>query len=75
MATYVVMGQNYWGSGSDLDAAKARFRREGGRLTSGYLLLTFDDETEFLGVDTAGRYSWNGNRPTEQVVQPRARKT
>lgn len=75
MATTVLIGQMRWGSGVDLDAAKRRFKREGGQLTRGYTVLTFDDETEFLGVDQMGRYSWRGNAPQETAVPPRARKS
>lgn len=71
---HVVIGQNYWGANEDLDAAKARFRREGGRLGNGYAILTFDDDTEFLGVDNVGRYMYKGNPPTEKVVPSRGKK-
>jgi hypothetical protein len=61
--TYVLIGQNHWGKGSDLAEAKANFRRQGAVLSRGYALLTFDDETEFKGVDEVGRYHYVGNAP------------
>jgi hypothetical protein len=70
----VVIGPNYWGKGPDLKTAKDNFTRHGGRLSGGYRILTFDDETTFLGVNEMGYYSWRGNAPTEKDVAPRKRK-
>lgn len=67
----VVMGPYYWGAGKDLATAKRNFRAEGGRLTRGYVILTFDDETEFKGVDGMGRVSWIGNEPASKRVASR----
>ena len=55
---FVLIGQNRWGSGNTLKDAKARFQREGGRLSFGYVLLEFDSVTEFHGVDPMGRYHY-----------------
>lgn len=70
--TVVVGGGGYWGSGPDLAAAKARFRREGGRLSSGYTVLKFYEGTTFEGVDTMGRVYWHGDEP-ETIEVPRKR--
>lgn len=56
--TVLVMGWPYWGSGPTLEAAKNRFRTEGGRLSNGYAVITFDAETEFLGITDMGYYSF-----------------
>lgn len=69
--SYVVMGNHYWGKGDTLDAAKARFRREGGRLSNGYLVIEFGEGSEFVGVDQLGRYHWKGNEPATTYVKPR----
>ena len=71
LGAIVIIGQNRWGADPKLVIAKAQFKAQGGKLTEGYLVLTFDTKTEFLGVDNFGRYSWKGNPPTEAVVKPR----
>lgn len=69
--TVVVIGQMRWGSGSSLNAAKARFQREGGALKRGYTVLTFNAGTVFHGVDNMGRYSWSGDAPEVKEVPAR----
>lgn len=69
--TIVVIGAHYWGKGEDLATAKRNFRQAGGTLKQGYVILTFDAETEFLGINDMGYYSWRGNAPTEQRVEPK----
>jgi hypothetical protein len=72
----LIMGGHTWGKGVNLIAAKAAFRSYGGRLHDGYLVLKFDDVTEFMGVDQMGRVSWRSidgspaqdHRPTEREV-------
>lgn len=54
--TFVVYGQFYWGKGTTLPEAKKNFTAEGGRLSAGYTVLTFDAETKFDGADAMGRY-------------------
>ncbi len=73
--TIVVAGHYSWGKGATLAEAKKNFGRNGGKLSDGYIVLTFDGETEFLGFDVMGRYSWNGNRPTSETFKARTRKT
>lgn len=63
-----------WGYGSDLDAAKKAFRSNGGALGRGYTVLTFDAETDFVGVDPMGRYSYRGNAPTKTEVAARGKR-
>ena len=68
----LIIGNHYWGKGETLEKAKAQFRREGGRLSLGYIILDFGDDLEFKGVDQMGRVYWNGEgRPTETEVAPR----
>lgn len=74
--TIVVLGPNYWGKGTTLAEAKANLRKQGGRLSWGYLILTFPPETEFKGVDDFGRYHYstrdgspNPTPPTERLVK------
>lgn len=69
----LIMGGYRWGSGVDLVAAKAEFRRQGGRLSNGYVVMIFDDETDFCGVDGMGSYHFIGNQPEQSVVEPRKR--
>lgn len=77
--TIVIIGQFYWGKGSTLDEAKKEFRKQGGSLSRGYVILTFDAETEFGGVDDMGRYHYTRrdgkdeqpNAPTQKVVDPK----
>jgi hypothetical protein len=69
--TIVIYGGQRWGRGSDLAEAKRNWRAQGGRLSNGYVVLTFDAATEFKGFDQMGRYHWVGNEPTEQEIQPR----
>jgi hypothetical protein len=69
----IVIGYGYWGSGTDLKAAKAEFTRQGGRLSDGYNILQFDPDTSFEGVDQMGSVYWLGNEPTETKVAPRVK--
>lgn len=66
--TYVLYGQNRWGRGATVAEAKKRFRNQGGVLSDGYVVLTFDAATKFGGFDEAGRFHYRGNQPTEQFV-------
>jgi hypothetical protein len=80
--TYVVYGQYYWGKGTTLEAAQKRFEEEGGELDRGYAILTFDEETEFQGVDQMGRYFYkrrdgkdeDPNPPTEEIIPAKAKR-
>jgi hypothetical protein len=76
----VVAGDFIYGAGPDLATAKREFRNRGGRLSDGYTVLTFDDETDFLGIDQMGRtrtvrkdYDWHkqSNSPTTRIVKPK----
>jgi hypothetical protein len=69
----VVFGQLRWGSGTDLIAAKAQFRANGGRLSDGYHVAVFDDETDFLGFGDMG-YFYFGNAPTVTEVAAKGGK-
>lgn len=77
--TFVVIGQQYWGKGATVPEAKKNFREQGGRLTGGYVLLTFDAETEFIGVDAVGYLHYKRrddktelpNPPKQKEVKPR----
>lgn len=73
-AAVVVIGNHYWGSGETLAAAKAEFRRQGGKLSNGYAEVVFGDGSEFQGVDQMGRVSWTGPHPTVTQHKPRGRK-
>lgn len=80
--TFVIFGLYYWGKGSTLAEAKKAFTEQGGVLSNGYTILTFDADTKFGGVDGMGRYYFERrdgkdetpNQPTEQIVKPRGRK-
>ncbi len=67
----LIMGGNRWGAGADLAAAKKEWQRQGGVLSRGYTVLTFDADTEFHGVDQMGRLHYRGNGPAERQVKPR----
>jgi hypothetical protein len=67
----IVIGNFYWGAGRDLATAKRNFRKEGGRLGRGYMIITFNDVTEFHGVDQMGRVHWVGDEPETRTVSPR----
>lgn len=69
----LVAGNRRWGAGDTLAAAKRNWQSQGGRLADGYTIYVFDSETEFLGVDSMGGYSYTGTAPTETVVKPRKR--
>lgn len=77
--TIVVIGQFYWGKGSTLVEAKKEFRKQGGTLSKGYVILTFDAETKFGGVDDMGRYHYERmdgkderpNPPSQEIVDPK----
>lgn len=51
----VVIGNYRYGAGPDLATAKAEFRKRGGRLSDGYAVLSFDEDTDFCGIDNFGR--------------------
>lgn len=78
--TVVILGASkggyggVWGMGENLISAKARFRREGGRLTFGYTILRFGEGAEFVGVDGFGRVSWTGPRPEVEDVKSKVSK-
>lgn len=67
----VIIGQNRWGSGVDLKAAKAQFTRQGAKLTKGYTVCAFDKDSSFEGVDQMGRVHWIGNEPTVTEIVSR----
>lgn len=69
--TYVLIGQNHWGKGTSLVEAKSNFRKQGAALSRGYTLLTFDDDTEFKGVDEVGRYHYVGIQPEIKEFPPK----
>lgn len=66
--TIVVIGYQAWGKGTTLAEAKKNMRNAGGALSNGYMILTFDKDTTFHGVDQHGRYEWTGNAPTQTKV-------
>lgn len=79
-ADVVVLGPNYWGKGTTEKEAKAKFREHGGVLSRGYVVLTFDPETTFTGVNDMGYYHWRWRdesrtgrppAPTTKEVAPR----
>lgn len=72
--TIVVAGHNVWAKGETLADAKRGFTRRGGKLSEGYGILTFDQDTEFQGFDMIGRYFYVGNAPTVVTVAAKPRK-
>jgi hypothetical protein len=70
----VVLGYWQWGAADTLPDAKRNFQAQHGRVSDGYMILVFDADTEFLGVDDVGRYHYRGNAPTETLVKPRGRR-
>ena len=71
----VVMGYPYWGAGKDLATAKRNYRKQGGRLHRGYVIITFNQTTEFHGVDQMGRVHWVGDEPETKTIKPRKAST
>lgn len=72
----LVIGQNRYGHADDLAAAKATFRRQGGRLSDGYTIVEFGDGIEYAGVDQLGRVHWRGHgEPIQRDVHPRKRSS
>lgn len=68
---FVAIGMGYWGKGADLAEAKANFRKFGGRLSDGYMVLEFGPGSEFSGVSGMGYYHWHGEAPTVTEVPAR----
>lgn len=64
----VVMSPNYWGKGETVQEAKQNLRRNGGSTAGHHAIITFGEDSEFLGVDEFGRYHWNGSEPTVEEV-------
>lgn len=60
-----------YGAGPTLEQAKAEFRKVGGRLGLGYSVFRFDPETDYLGVNQMGAYSFRGSPPAEEKVPAR----
>jgi hypothetical protein len=73
-ATFVAIGQHYWGKGNSAARARSNFRRQGGLLGRGYTLLEFPPGTEFKGVDMMGYVHWVGAEPTATEYPPRKAK-
>lgn len=69
----LVTGNRRWGAGDTLAEARKNWQRQGGRISDGYTIVTFDDATEFHGVDQMGGYSYVGNAPTVETVSARKR--
>ncbi len=67
----LVIGQMHWGKGDTLAEAKTQWRKQGGRLSRGYVVYEFPAETLFLGVNGMGGVHWLGEAPTEREVAPR----
>jgi hypothetical protein len=63
----VIFGQFKYGAGTDLIAAKAQFKAQGGKLSQGYHVAVFDDETDYLGWGGAS-YFYFGNPPKVSEV-------
>ena len=77
----LVIGNHYWGHGSDLADAKKIFTNHGGRLSLGYTIVEFTDGIEFDGVDQMGGVHWRDKQwvegaevrsPKMTEVKPRA---
>jgi len=66
----IVAGGGRWGRGVDLAQAKRNFTRFGGRLSGGYEIIEFGEETTFTGVDDLGRYYFDGPPPSRREVKP-----
>lgn len=64
----VIVGFNYWGAAEDLDTAKANFKNAGGRLSDGYVIYVFDQNTSFEGVDMMGGVNYRGNAPAHKQM-------
>jgi hypothetical protein len=58
----VVFGNFRWGAGIDLADAKHQFRKHGGKLSDGYAIAVFDQDTDFVGFGGMG-YHYLGNAP------------
>ena len=70
-----------WGKGRTEDEAKRNARRNGAKLSLGYTVYTFDQVTEFMGVNGMGSVSWrvidgsnvHDHDPAEREVKPKAK--
>ena len=73
--TVLIMGSGgmygRYGTGEDVQKAKARFRREGGELRRGYTIVRFYEGTEYKGVDQMGYVHYTGPEPESEEVRPR----
>lgn len=75
MGWTVLIGYHVWGAGSTMDKAKQAFREADGRLSDGYMILTFDQDTEFVGVSGIdGSTEYIGNPPEKTLVPGRKTK-
>lgn len=72
--TYVLIGQGCWGQGYTLSEAKEAFGADGGLLTEGYTLLTFDESTVFDGLAVGGGIMYRGDPPAVTRVPARRLK-
>lgn len=70
---YVVAGHGYYGRGADVATAKANFRKYGGRLTKGYVILTFGPGSRFMGIGGMG-WRYLGQEPEVTEVEPRGQR-
>jgi len=70
---YVVAGHGRYGRGADLDTAKRNFRKYGGRLMDGYVVLTFGPGSVMTGIGAMGWY-YLGEAPAVREVEPRGTK-
>lgn len=70
MGWTVLVGFHVWGAGPTLEEAKKEFRKADGRLGDGYMILVFDKDTEFTGVNRIdGSTEYVGNPPQRTLVQ------
>lgn len=72
--TFVVYGPHSWGSGDTLEEAKVNFKKNYGKLIEGYGILEFDKDTEFLGFDGLGRYTYQRRDGVDQTPTPPVQK-
>lgn len=65
---FFVISFGYWGWGADVNEAKARHRKAGGKLTRGYAVYSVPDGVEFLGVGQGGYYEWRDPEETDDTM-------
>lgn len=66
--THVAIGQGIYYNATSEEAAKAGFRRQGGRLSKSWTMVHFPEGVTYLGTNNMGALSWRYD--TDPHVEP-----